>query len=106
MTFGGSADLFVVKIRSFHVGLLSSCGRAAVSDAGVKRPPGKHVCPVCLSHSYQPMLRCLLTLTSIVQIQSFHSVQTSEGDVVERKGLMLAASLDQRVRLNPGVSAL
>lgn len=31
------------------------------------------VCPVCLS--YQPMLRCLLTLTSIVQIQSFHSTQ-------------------------------
>lgn len=31
------------------------------------------VCPVCLS--YQPMLRCLLTLTSIVLIQSFHSPQ-------------------------------
>lgn len=30
------------------------------------------VCPVCLS--YQPMLRCLLTLTSIVLIQSFHSL--------------------------------
>lgn len=31
------------------------------------------VCPVCLS--YQPMLRCLLTLTSIVLIQSFYSTQ-------------------------------
>lgn len=31
------------------------------------------VCLVCLS--YQPVLRCLLTLTSIVLIQSFHSSQ-------------------------------
>lgn len=29
------------------------------------------VCLVCLS--YQPVLRCLYTLTSIVLIQSFHS---------------------------------
>lgn len=42
------------------------------------------VCPVCLS--YQPMLRCLLTLTSIVLIQSFHSTQRLHGECGCKQG--------------------